>query len=327
MVSNTPWNRSHKAKSQLYKDYPNDLRPGVPATIGAHLGTAVEFGLPLILMLTHKGPLGTFALVGMILFHAHITSTFALGVPLEWNLFMIFSLLFNFGHYGDVPLSTLDNPLLIVVLALIGVVIPVLGNLFPEKISFLPSMRYYAGNWATSIWMFRKDTDAEKKLDERLFKVAPVAVEQLSKQYGDEMAHYFMDKALAFRSMHSHGRALNALANRAADDIEAYYVREGEVVAGVCAGWNFGDGHFHHEQLLASVQEQVGFEPGDVRVIMLESQPFHIPRQRYRIHDAATGLLEEGWVNVADMVERGPWLEESFEFPVEVIRSNRAAVA
>jgi hypothetical protein len=67
----------------------------------------------------------------------------------------------------------------------------------------------------------------------------------------------------------------------------------------------------------------VGFEPGDVRVIMLESQPFHIQRQRYRIHDAATGLIEEGWVDVADMAERGPWLEESFEFPVEIIRSNR----
>jgi hypothetical protein len=327
MVSNTPWNRSRKAKAKLFKDYPEDLRPGMPAAIGAHLGTAVEFGLPLLLILTHKGPLGTFALIGMILFHAHITSTFALGVPLEWNLFMIFSLLFNFGHYGDVPLSTLDNPLLIVVLALIGVVIPVIGNLFPEKISFLPSMRYYAGNWATTIWMFRKDTDAEGKLDRGVYKVAPVAVEQLTKQYGSEMAHYFMDKALAFRSMHSHGRALNALAYRAVDDIEDYYVREGEVVAGVVAGWNFGDGHFHHEQLLEAVQQQVGFEPGDVRVIMLESQPFHIPRQHYRIHDAAEGLIEEGWVDVAEMVKRGPWLEESFEFPVDVIRSNRAAVA
>jgi hypothetical protein len=327
MVSNTPWNRSRKAKALLYKDYPDDLRPGTPAAIGAHLGTAVEFGLPLLLILTHKGLIGTVALVGMIVFHAHITSTFALGVPLEWNLFMIFSLLFNFGHYGDVPLSTLDNPLLIVVLALVGIVIPVLGNLYPDKISFLPSMRYYAGNWATSTWLFNKATDAEHKLDERLYKVAPITVEQLSKLYGEEMANYFMDKALAFRSMHSHGRALNALASRAVDDIEGYHVREGEVVAGVCAGWNFGDGHFHHEQLLAAVQEQVGFEPGDVRVVMLESQPFHIQRQRYRIHDAATGLIEEGWVDVAEMSKRGPWLEETFEFPVDIIRSTRAAVA
>jgi hypothetical protein len=136
-----------------------------------------------------------------------------------------------------------------------------------------------------------------------------------------------MDKALAFRSMHGHGRALNALTARAVDDVEDYYVREGEVIAGVVAGWNFGDGHFHHEQLLAAVQEQAGFEPGDVRVIMLESQPFHIPRQRYRIHDAAAGVVEEGWVDVEEMVKRGPWLEESFEFPVAVTRSNQAAPA
>jgi hypothetical protein len=327
MVSNTPWNRSRKAKARLYKDYPSDLRPGVPAVTGAHLGTAVEFGLPLILLVTNKGPVHTIALVGMILFHAHITSTFALGVPLEWNLFMIYSLLFNFGHYANVPLSTLDDPLLIVVLALIGVVIPVIGNLFPDKVSFLPSMRYYAGNWATTTWLFRKDSGAERKLDERLQKVAPITVEQLSKLYGEEMANYFMDKALAFRAMHSHGRALTALAGRAADEIDDYYVREGEVVAGVCAGWNFGDGHFHHEQLLNAVQEQVQWEPGEVRVVMLESQPFHIPRQRYRIHDAATGLIEEGWVDVAEMGRRGPWLEETFDFPVEIIGGDRAAVA
>ena len=51
----------------------------------------------------------------MVIFHVHITSTFPLAVPLEWNLFMIFGLFFLFGHYGDVPFSTLDNPLLIAI--------------------------------------------------------------------------------------------------------------------------------------------------------------------------------------------------------------------
>ena len=327
MIANTPWNRSRRMKAKLFRDYPRDLRPGTPSAIGAHLGTAVEYGLPLILLLTNRGPVHTFALIGMIIFHAHITSTFALGVPLEWNLFMIYSLLFNFQHYGNVPLSNIDNPLLIVCLALIGIAIPVIGNLLPDKISFLPSMRYYAGNWATSVWLFRKEPNAETKLDEGVDKVARITVEQLAKLYGEEMANYFMDKALAFRSMHSHGRALNALTARAVDDVEDYYVREGEVIAGVVAGWNFGDGHFHHNQLLEAVQEQVGFASGEVRVIALESQPFHIPRQRYRIYDAADGLLEEGWVDVAEMVKRGPWLDGSFDFPVEVIRTGAAALA
>ena len=56
----------------------------------------------------------------------------------------------------------------------------------------------------------------------------------------------------------------------------------------------------------------------------IQTQPAHIQRQRYRIYDAATGLLEEGWVDVAEMVARGPWLEESWEFPVEVTGSPGA---
>lgn len=322
MVSNTPWNTSRKAKAKLYKDYPEDLRPGKPAAFGAHLGTAIEFGLPLVLLLSGEGALATLALIGMIIFHVHITSTFALGVPMEWNLFMIFGLVFLFGNYGDVPLSTLDNPLLIVLLALIGVAMPVIGNLFPEKVSFLLSMRYYAGNWATSLWLFRKDTNAEEKLDQRVNMVARITVEQLAKLYGRDTAEYFMEKALAFRAMHSHGRALNALLARAVDDVDEYDVREGEIVAGLVAGWNFGEGHFHHKQLIDAVQEQCGFEEGDVRVVTLESQPAHIQRQRYRIYDAATGLLEDGWVDVAEMVKRGPWLEGSYEMPVEVVDSR-----
>ena len=318
MVSNTPWNRSRKMKAMLYRDWPNDVRPSRHAEFAAHLGTAWEFGWPFVLLVSDGGTIGTIAVIAMVLFHVHITSTFALGVPLEWNLFMIFGLLFLFGEYGGVALSTLD-PLLLAVILVIGVLIPIIGNLYPDKISFLPSMRYYAGNWATSKWMFRKRTDAEGKLDERVYKVAPINVNQLKGLYDDETSEYLIDGGLAFRAMHSHGRALTGLLNRAVDDVDDYHVREGELISGIVNGWNFGDGHFHHKQLLDAVQEQCGFGEGDVRVIALESQPAHIQRQRYRIYDAATGLIEEGWVNVADMRARGPWLEESWDFPVEVI--------
>src|SRR6266511_1059306 len=320
MSSNTPWNRSHNAKAKMYVNYPDDIRPSGSAALMAHLGHAIALGLPLVLLLTAGGPIALIALIGMIIFHANITSTFALGVPLEWNLFMIFGLLFLFGEYGDVPLSTLDDPLLIIVLGVIGVLIPVAGNLRPDKVSFLPGMRYYAGNWATSLWLFRKDTAAEDKLDREICRVAPVVVEQLAKLYGDETAEYLMAKGVAFRAMHSHGRALLGLLPRAVDDVDRYHVREGELVSGVVNGWNFGDGHFHNEQLLEAVQERCGFEEGDLRVVVLESQPAHVQRQRYRICDAASGLVEEGWVEVADMLERGPWLEESWDFPVEVTR-------
>ena len=102
------------------------------------------------------------------------------------------------------------------------------------------------------------------------------------------------------------------------DDVEAYRVREGELVAGVVLGYNFGDGHFHNHRLLEAVQERCRFAPGELRVVVLESQPANVQRQRYRIFDAASGLVEEGFVNVADMVERQPWLDER-PFPVEAV--------
>jgi hypothetical protein len=308
MISNTPWNRSRKAKRQLYTDHPENLLPSRIGAASAHLGTVLEFTLPLILILTQGGLLGTIALAGMVIFHVHIFSTFPLAVPLEWNVFMIFGLFFLFGHYADVPWSSLHDPLLIAILAVLCVGLPVLGNFRPDLVSFLPSMRYYAGNWATSQWLFRKEGGAEEKLDREIVKSAPIVTKQLQDFYEQDMIDVLVYKGLAFRSMHSHGRALNALTARAVDDIEGYDVREGELVAGVVLGYNFGDGHFHDHRLLAAVQERCNFAPGELRVVTLESQPAHVQRQRYRIWDAADGLVEEGWVDVREMVKRQPWL-------------------
>ena len=318
MISNTPWNRWRAAKRRLYRAYPNDLRPSSTGALAAHLGTAMEFTLPLILLVSQGGWIGTIAVAGMVIFHLHILSTFPLAVPLEWNIFMVFGLLFLFGHYGATSFSTLDDPLLLAILAVTCIGLPVLGNFRPDLVSFLPSMRYYAGNWATSQWLFRREGDAEAKLDRELVKPAPIVTEQLAKFYDPELIDVLVYKGLAFRSMHSHGRALNGLVQRAVPDVEDYVVREGELVAGVVLGYNFGDGHFHDQRLLAAIQEHCHFAPGEVRVVVLESQPAHVQRQRYRIFDAATGLVEEGSVNVADMVERQPWLDER-PFPVETV--------
>jgi hypothetical protein len=315
MISNTPWNRSRAIKRRLYTRHPEDLLPSRFGAAVAHFGTVMEFTLPLVLVLTSGGIVQKLAIAGMVIFHAHILSTFPLAVPLEWNVFMIFGVLFLFGHYGSVPFSTIDDPLLLVILAVTCVGLPVLGNLRPDLVSFLPSMRYYAGNWATSQWLFRRDTGAEAKLDRHLVKAAPTVGVQLEKFYEPELIEVLLYKGLAFRSMHSHGRALNGLTARAVADIEDYDVREGELVAGVVLGYNFGDGHFHDQRLLAAVQERCHFAPGEVRVVTLESQPAHVQRQRYRIWDAAEGLVEEGYVDVAEMAKRQPWLGEE-PFPV-----------
>jgi hypothetical protein len=323
MVSNAPLVRSKAVKRRLWRDYPDDMRPSREAALFSHFGTAQELFWPLLLISVDNDVVRTIAIVGMILFHVNITSMFPLAVPLEWNVFMIFGLVFLFGHYGEVPLDSLDDPLLIALVALWGIGLPIAGGLRPDKFSFLPAMRYYAGNWGTTQWLFRRGSGAEEKLDTEIVKSAPLVVEQVADLYDRELAEFLLNKGLSFRAMHAHGRALNALLPHAVADVEAYDVREGELISNVLNGWNFGDGHFHGRQLLEAVQERCRFEAGEVRVLTLESEPMAgAPtrgKQRYAIYDAATGLVEVGYVRVADMVGRQPWLDESFDFPVEVV--------
>ncbi|MFF4650819.1 DUF3556 domain-containing protein [Streptomyces sp. NPDC001380] len=307
MVSNSPLQRWRRVKRAFYRHPPDDLRPSRTAVLAAHTGTAVEYAVPLVLLLSRGGTATAAALAVIVLFHLHILSTVPMGVPLEWNVFFVYSALVLFGRYAAVGPTALHSPLPAAVLLVCLVGVPVLGNLRPDLVSFLPSMRYYAGNWPTSLWCFRRG--AEGRLDAGVAKAAALPVDQVAALYGRENAELLLHLGLAWRSLHSHGRALNGLLPRAVGDPDAYDVRDGETVAGAVLGWNFGDGHLHGEQLLRAVQERCGFAPGELRVVALESQPVHRRCQHYRILDAADGTVEEGCVDVADMTGRQPWLD------------------
>ena len=187
----------------------------------------------------------------------------------------------------------------------------VVGNLFPRKVSFLPGMRYYAGNWDTTQWCMKPS--AEEKIAAGLVAIASMPQSQVETFYGSpEQALVMLHSGYAFRAMNTHGRALFTLVHRAmADGDEAdYVITEGERLCSTAIGWNFGDGHMHNEQLIAAMQERCHFEPGEVRVVLLDAQPIHKQRQEYRLVDAATGEFERGFVRVADMVTRQPWADD-----------------
>jgi hypothetical protein len=330
MMSNSPLLRSKAFnwfKHRLYLDPVDDLRPSWVPKIMAHVGgTTAEFLVPLILVFFADGHRWAWFLIGfMVLFHLNITSTIPMGVPLEWNVFFIFSLFYLFGHYSGIRAVDLNSPLLLAILIAGLAVVPIAGNFFPTQISFLPAMRYYAGNWATSTWCLRKG--AEDKIESSITKASALAPNQLAKLYDAKTAELMLDKLMAWRSMHTHGRTLNGLVPRAlgrdADESD-YNLRDGEIIAGPLLGWNFGEGHLHNEQLLAAMQRRCDFEDGDVRVIILESQPIQTQRQQYRIVDAKTGLIEEGYVDVKDMLTRQPWPEPGDEYPVHVTTQHTA---
>ena len=321
MASNSPVLRSKRLKRRFFVHHPDDIRPSALSRRLAHGGTVFEFVVPLVLLLSRGGMITTVAATAMIVFHLIILVSLPLGVPLEWNVFMIYAVGVLFVQNAAIGFASLTPWSVLLVATVVSLII--LGNLHPERFSFLIAMRYYAGNWATSLWLCKPSALA--KLDANVVRSAPLASTQLEKLYGPELTEKLIYKGAAFRVMHSHGRALYGLIPIAGgSDHESYLAVEGELVAGMALGWNFGDGHLHHEQLIQALQERCRFEPGEVVAVLLESQAMGEPTQAYRLVDAALGTFQRGTVRVADMLVRQPW---SDSIPVEVVDDSGASAS
>ena len=312
MVSNTPWLGSKTIKRLHYRDFPQDLRPSERAVGLAHAGgTLVELVTPLILLFSHNHTVTLAAVALMICFHAFIISTFPLAVPLEWNVLFMYIAAFLFLGYPNESGFGLENmdPVLLAVTVVGLLFFPVLGNLRPDLVSFLPSMRQYAGNWASAMWAFAPG--AEARLDEHLVKGAPMQKQQLTDIYGAEVAEVVLQQPLGWRAMHSQGRGLNSvMMNQLGVDIDTYTLREAEFSCNAVVGFNFGDGHLHDHRLIAAIQRRCRFAPGEFVVVWVESQPVGDHRQRYWVMDAAVGIVERGSWAVADAVAEQPWLPD-----------------
>ena len=307
MMSNNPVIRPRSIKRRFFEHFPDDLRPGRASRWLAHFSTAIEMLVPLVLFFSHGGWVTAIAAVVMLCFHFGILSAIPMGVPLEWNVFMMFSVLALFVGNAGIGLGDLNSPWPLLLFAVSAGTVAI-GNLFPRKVSFLPGMRYYAGNWDTSLWCVKPSAAA--KIESGLVAIASMPAAQMEKFYGSkETAEMYQYMGYAFRSFNTHGRAMFTLAHRlmAGHDEADYVLTDGERICSTAIGWNFGDGHMHNEQLIAALQKRCRFEPGEVRVLVLDAQPIHKQRQEYRLVDAATGEFERGYVMVADMVTRQPW--------------------
>lgn len=325
MLANNPFVPPGILKRSMFKRYPDDLRPSRAAGFIAHFSTAVEGLVPLVLFFSHGGWPTAIAAFVMVVFHLNILLSFPMGVPLEWNVFMIFGVLWLFVGHAGIGLSDLGEPWPVATLFVVLVGIVVLGNLFPHKVSFLPGMRYYAGNWDTTVWCVKPSADEKLRTGSRA--LGPMYHLQLKRLYDDDESPQIVTYlGYAFRGMNTHGRALFTLAHRAmaGHDEADYNLCEGEQVCAMLSGWNFGDGHMHNECLIEAMQRRCGFEPGEVRVVILDSQPIHIKRQEYRLVDAATGEFERGHIDVDDMVVNQPWADN---LPVHVGRSAAAGMS
>ena len=279
MISNSPAIPFRSFRRAQYRSFPDDLRPSkVSSTLAHGGGTLVEIVTPLVLLFSTNSTVTLAGVCLMVFFHIFILSTFPLAVPLQWNVMFAFTVVFLFqGHptWEGFAISDMSSPAL-TVLVLAGLLFcPILGNLRPDLVSFLPSMRPYAGNWASALWAFKPG--AEAKLD-ALTRPARNQVDQLQAMgYEPAIAEITMQQTIGWRSLHSQGRGLFSLLISRLPDIEERTVREAEFACNSILGFNFGDGHFHNAPLIAAIQKRCKFEPGEFIVAWVESQPIHKP--------------------------------------------------
>jgi len=309
MVSNTPFafkwiRRAH------YREFPRDLKPSGLANFMAHVnGTTVEIAAPLILFFSTNKWVTIAAVLLMVGFHLFIISTFPLAVPLEWNVVFAYTTIFLFLGFpnwkGYAPWNMTPQWLALIIAAAV-LFFPILGNLRPDKVSFLPSMRQYAGNWASAVWSFAPGS--EEKLN-RVTRSASNQIDQfIAAGYEPQWAEITLQKTIAWRSMHSQARGLFSLLLTHLPDVDTRTVREGEFVCNSLIGFNFGDGHLHDAELIRAVQREAEFEPGECVIAWVESEALGSGVQHYQLIDAALGVIERGTWKVADAVAEQPWL-------------------
>jgi hypothetical protein len=331
MVSNTPYTFKWLRRAH-YRNFPRDLRPSRLADFMAHVnGTTVEIVAPLVLFFSTNKWLTLVAALFMVGFHLFIISTFPLAVPLEWNVVFGYTTIFlflGFPNWNGYAPWNMTPPWLALIVAAALLFYPVLGNLRPDKVSFLPSMRQYAGNWASALWTFAPG--AEEKLN-RVTRSASNQIDQfIAAGYEPEWAEITLQKTTAWRSMHSQARGLYSLLLTHLPDIDTRTVREGEFVCNSLIGFNFGDGHLHNADMIQAVQREAAFEPGECVIAWVESEAFGSGVQHYQLIDAALGVVERGTWKVSDAVAEQPWLPNG-PIPLQVTwslgDSKRGALA
>jgi hypothetical protein len=152
--------------------------------------------------------------------------------------------------------------------------------------------------------------EAEAKLNQLSPRPTVNQIDQLTTGMGYPfpIAEITMQQTIGWRTMHSQARGLYSLLMHHVPNLDRATVREAEFACNSIVGFNFGDGHFHDDDLLEAIQKRCHFEPGEFIVVWVESQPIHKPTQTYKVIDVAVGVLERGTWNVAEAVNEQPWL-------------------
>ena len=127
-----------------------------------------------------------------------------------------------------------------------------------------PSMRQYAGNWASAVWAFAPG--AEEKLNAVTRSAAntgrPVHGASATSRSGPRSP---CSRRSPGGPCTARAAACSRVLLKHLPDIDTRTVREGEFVCNTLIGFNFGDGHLHNEDLISAVQRAGRLRAGRAR--------------------------------------------------------------
>ena len=308
MTSNSPFTRFAWLRRLMYRALPGrPARPrGSPWCMG-HAGTLLELAVPLVLLLGRGGTVTVRRARAHAdaarLHHQQRADGRAARVERDDGLRR---LLLFWTHAERQRARRRAPPVAVLLGGRCAWPCRSLGNLFPRRVPFLLAMRYYAGNWAYSVWLFRGDS--HRKLDRLDQELAAGSTTSSAASTIARTASGIVGKVMAFRLMHLHGRALPLLvpkARRATSRTTSGSTARWSPAS--CSAGTSATATCTASSCCARCRRSAGSKPGELRCIFVESQPLGGRSLHYRILDAATGLIEEGNLAVEELRPRQPW--------------------
>ena len=310
MLANNPFIPSGVLKRSLFKRYPDDLRPSTLSGVIAHFSTAVEGLVPLALLFSHGGWPTTIAAFVMIVFHLNILLAFPMGVPLEWNIFMIFGVLWLFVAHAHIGLSDLTSPWPVVLFAGHrrcrgpGKPVPAQGFL-PARHALLRRQLGHHGVVRQAV--------GRREVPHRLARARPDAAPATRAVVQDQRgnADPLAPGPRVPRDEHPRARAAHPGAPRTGR------LRRGRLQPVRGRGPLL---HGSRVELRRRAHAQRMPHRGATGAVRVRARrragrdsrraAHPHPAQEYRLVDAATGEFERGYVNVDDMVTAQPWADD-----------------
>jgi len=292
----------------------NDIRPSLVCKLLAHGALLFEVGTALAFnFLPDVATVPTAVLT--VVFHTHILLNVPAAVPLEWNLMVMYGVRFLFVQYQHVvPCVVLpQHPGLAVFVALMGFLIPLVGNLKPGWVSFLFAMRYYAGNWCWSLFVF-DDYAHVIEIGKRAKTVFAFDAQKQIEDMGTtpEVALMLGNIGTVVGALHLNMRWLQLVIPKHIPEEKLKMstpVLDGMLVGGLL-GWSFGDAHLAQHALYDALQELMQFKAGQCLVFHGEGQPLFGNTHHYQVFDLGKSTsvpLEEGDIPTAKLLSLQPW--------------------